>query len=127
MVVVSLRRLGYPPHDARGFEPGLETTASMKELTGKQKSHLRALAHELEPVVQVGKGGLSEGVVAQVREQLKAHELIKVRFSKECESQPGDAAEPLSKEAACHVVQKVGRVLTLYRRHDNKPKIELPR
>lgn len=106
---------------------GVETTVAMKELTGKHKSHLRALAHDLEPVVHVGKGGLSEGVVAQVREQLKAHELIKVRFSKECESQPEDAAVPLATEAACHVIQKVGRVLTLYKRHDNKPKIELPR
>jgi RNA-binding protein len=99
----------------------------MKELTGKQKRHLRALAHALEPVVQVGKGGLSEGVVSQVREQLKAHELIKVRFGKECESQPEDAALPLATEVPCQVVQKAGRVLTLYRRHDNKPKIELPR
>lgn len=99
----------------------------MKELTGKQKRHLRALAHELEPVVQVGKGGLSDAVVTQVREQLTAHELIKVRFNKECESQPDDAAPTLSAQAACHVVQKAGRVLTLYKRHDNKPKIELPR
>jgi RNA-binding protein len=99
----------------------------MKELTGKQKSHLRALAHELQPVVQVGKAGLSESVIAQVREQLKAHELIKVRFAKECESQPEDAASPLASETGCFVVQKAGRVLTLYKRHDNKPKIELPR
>lgn len=99
----------------------------MKELTGKQKRHLRALAHQVEPVVQVGKAGLTESVVAQVRDQLKAHELIKVRFSKECESQPEDAALPLTVDADCHVVQKAGRVLTLYKRHDNKPKIELPR
>ncbi len=80
----------------------------MKELTGKHKRHLRALAHELEPVVQVGKGGLSEAVVEQVREQLKAHELIKVRFNKECESQPEDAAPKLSTEAGCQVVQRLG-------------------
>lgn len=99
----------------------------MKPLTGKQRSYLRALAHELEPVVQVGKAGLSESVVAQVRDQVKAHELIKIRFAKECEVQPEDAAEPLARDVPCQVVQKAGRVLTVYKRHDHKPKIELPK
>lgn len=99
----------------------------MKPLTGKQKSHLRALAHDLQPVVQVGKLGLSEAVVEQVREQIKAHELIKIKFAKECDVKPEDAAEPLAQQVPCHVVQKAGRVLTVYKRHDHKPKIELPR
>lgn len=99
----------------------------MKPLTGKQRTYLRALAHELEPVVQVGKAGLSESVVEQVRDQIRAHELIKIRFAKECEVQPEDAAEPLTRDVPCLVVQKVGRVLTVYKRHDHKPKIELPK
>jgi RNA-binding protein len=105
----------------------LEIVSGMKELSSKQKSHLRALAHALDPVVQVGKAGLTESVLAQVRDQIRAHELIKVRFNKECESQPEDAAPVLATSADCHVVQKAGRVLTLYKRHDHKPKIELPR
>lgn len=99
----------------------------MKPLTGKQRSYLRALAHDMDPVVQVGKAGLSDAVVDQVREQLKAHELIKIRFAKECEVDPEQAAEPLEAQVPCQVVQKAGRVLTVYKRHDNKPKIELPK
>lgn len=99
----------------------------MKPLTGKQKSYLRALAHELQPVVQVGKLGLSEAVVEQVREQVRAHELIKIKFAKECEVAPDAAAEPLEQQVPCQVVQKTGRVLTVYKRHDHKPKIELPK
>jgi len=96
-------------------------------LNGKQKRYLRSLAHALDPVVQVGKAGLSDGVLAQVREQLRAHELVKVRFAKECELQPAEAVAPLCEQTDCAFVQKTGRVLTLYRRHDHKPKIELPR
>jgi RNA-binding protein len=99
----------------------------MNPLTGKQRSYLRALAHEMDPVVHVGKAGLSEGVVEQVREQLRAHELIKLRFAKECEVSPEDASEPLATQVPCQIVQKAGRVLTVYKRHDNKPKIELPK
>lgn len=98
----------------------------MKPLTGKQRTHLRALAHALDPVVQVGKMGLTEAVIAQVRDQIKAHELIKIKFAKECEVKPEDAAEPLADQVPCQIVQKAGRVLTVYKRHDNKPKIELP-
>lgn len=99
----------------------------MIPLTGKQRSYLRALAHDMDPVVHVGKAGLSEAVVEQVREQIKAHELIKIRFAKECEVGPEEATEPLESGVPCQVVQKAGRVLTVYKRHDNKPKIELPK
>lgn len=99
----------------------------MIPLTGKQRSYLRALAHEMDPVVHVGKAGLSDAVVEQVREQIKAHELIKIRFAKECETDPEQASEPLETQVPCQVVQKAGRVLTVYKRHDHKPKIELPK
>lgn len=99
----------------------------MIPLNGKQRSYLRALAHDMDPVVHVGKAGLSEAVVEQVREQIKAHELIKIRFAKECEVDPEQASEPLETQVPCQVVQKAGRVLTVYKRHDHKPKIELPK
>jgi RNA-binding protein len=99
----------------------------MTPLTGKQRSYLRALAHDMAPVVQVGKAGLTEAVVEQVREQVRAHELIKIKFAKECEVDPDAASEPLETQVPCQVVQKAGRVLTVYKRHDHKAKIELPK
>jgi RNA-binding protein len=96
-------------------------------LRPKQRQYLRALAHDLAPVVQIGKNGLSETTYAEVSEQLRAHELIKVRILRECPLDPAAAAEPLAEKTGGEVVQKLGRVLTVYRRHDNKPKIEFPR
>lgn len=52
----------------------------MSELTSSQRKQLRGLAHALEPVVQIGKSGLGDEVVAQVERMLAIHELIKVRF-----------------------------------------------
>jgi RNA-binding protein len=96
-------------------------------LTAKQKQYLKGLAHALEPVVHVGSKGISEGLIEQIREQLVAHELIKVRFNTESATQPTESAEDLATRTKSQLVQIMGRVLVLYRRHDEKPKIELPK
>jgi RNA-binding protein len=87
---------------------------------------LRALAHPLKPLVQVGNKGVSETVIQQVSEQLLAHELIKVRFNTES-VEPAEVMEQLAARTDSELVQKLGRTLTLYRQHETKPKIELPR
>jgi len=96
-------------------------------LTAKQRQFLKSLAHGLEPVVQVGNKGISEGLIEQIREQLVAHELIKVRVNTESTVEPAEAAEALAQSTRSELVQKLGRVVVLYRRHDEKPKIALPR
>lgn len=96
-------------------------------LTAKQKQYLRSLAHGLEPVVQVGSKGISDGVIGQIQEQLVAHELIKVRFNTESAAVPAESAEDLAARTKSRLVQGLGRVLVLYRRHDEKPKIVLPK
>jgi len=95
-------------------------------LTGKQRRHLRALGHHLEPVVQVGKGGLTEGVSAAVKDALERHELIKVRLGTECPDQRDDVAAQLSDQLGAEIAQALGRTVLLYKRHPKEPKIMLP-
>ena len=97
------------------------------ELTAKQKQHLRSLAHSQKPLVQIGTKGIPESVIEQISEQLSAHELIKVRFNTESSVEPADVVGELTSRTKSHLVQSSGRVLVLYRRHDEKPKIELPK
>ncbi|MEY2934801.1 MAG: hypothetical protein RL033_5550 [Pseudomonadota bacterium] len=96
-------------------------------LTVKQRQYLRSLAHSQKPVVQIGAKGMGDGVMEQIRAQLAAHELIKVRFNTECAVEPADVAPDILVETRSQLVQHSGRVLTLYRRRDQKPKIELPK
>lgn len=98
-----------------------------KELSGKQRGHLRSLAHELNPLVQIGKEGLSEGVVDAVNQALDDHELIKVRILETSPSDRREIAPPLAAATGSHVVGQVGRIIMLYRMHDEKPVIEIPR
>lgn len=93
----------------------------------KQRQFLRGLAHSLEPIVQIGSKGIGGGVVQQITGQLAAHELIKIRFNTESSVEPAEVAAELAQRTRSELVQKIGRTLVLYRRHDEKPKIELPR
>jgi RNA-binding protein len=95
-------------------------------LSGKQRRHLRALGHHLEPVVQLGKQGLSDGAIAAVDAALAQHELIKVRIGTECPDDRHEIAERLAPAVKGEVAQVLGRTVLLYRRHAKKARIELP-
>lgn len=96
-------------------------------LTGKQRRHLRALGHSLEPVVQLGKGGVDEGVVAAVDAALTQHELVKLKLSSETPEDRHEAAETIAAQTGSGVAQVLGRTILLYRKHPKKPKIVLPK
>lgn len=83
-------------------------------LTGTERKFLRGLAHELEPVVHVGRAGVSEPVLEAIRAALAAHELIKVKLAAEREERGRMAA---AIEAGCNaeVVGRVGTIAVVYR------------
>src|SRR5204863_6669397 len=82
--------------------------APPQPLTGKQKSHLRALAHPLKPVVQLGHQGLTEGVLAALDVALERHELIKLKVSSEAELKPADIAPQIEKATRSQGAQLIG-------------------
>ena len=95
-------------------------------LTGKQKGYLRSLANVMDPIVQIGKGGISPAVLAQIDETLEARELIKVRVLQNSSEEPKIAADQIAKELSAELVQVLGRNMLLYRQAQEKPIIELP-
>ena len=96
-------------------------------LTGRQKRHLRALAHHLEPLVQVGKEGVSDSVIAAADRALTDHELVKVRLPQIDRDERAEMAAALERETGAALAGVTGRIALFYRRHPQKPKIQLPR
>ena len=99
-------------------------------LTGKQKRFLRAEAHHLTPIFQVGKGGVKWCASArkkQIREALEVRELIKVRILDNCEDDKNEVAEALAKGAHAELVQLIGLTVVLYKESRNNKKIVLPK
>ena len=95
-------------------------------LTGKQKSFLRSMGQKLEPVVMMGKEGVTPTVVQAAQEAIKKRELIKVRILQNCMEEPEDAITMLAERADVNLVQIIGRNGLLFKRNYDKPKIELP-
>ena len=83
-------------------------------LHGKQKRFLRGLGHHLEPVVQLGKEGLSDSLAKAAREALKTRELIKVKLGQNCAVSAEEAAAALSVQTCAAVAQLIGRTVLLY-------------
>lgn len=83
-------------------------------LTGKQKRYLRAEAHHLTPIVQIGKGGLTNEIKTSIRKALDARELIKVTILQNSDADIDDVAAEIE-EMSFDVVQKIGRILVVYK------------
>jgi len=95
-------------------------------LTGKQKGFLRSMGNEMDPILQVGKGGITEAVVTQTNEVLEVRELIKCRVLQNCSEEPKVVAAELAEQVEADLVQVIGRNFLLFRASKNKPVIVLP-
>jgi RNA-binding protein len=104
-------------------KPGNRETkpAAPAALSSADRRSLRAQAHHLEPVVQVGHHGVTDGVIAAVKEALRAHELIKVRLH-EPEDKQG-MADTLAAGSGSTLCGLVGHTAILYKRHPKEPKV----
>jgi putative YhbY family RNA-binding protein len=84
-------------------------------LTPRERKHLKARAHALEPVVHVGHAALTDGVAAEIDRALAAHELIKVRVDAPDRDARGDLCAAIAARTDATEVQRVGKVLVLWR------------
>lgn len=95
-------------------------------LTGKQRSYLRSLANTLQPIFQVGKGGVNDNMVKQFSDALEARELIKATVLKNALVETRDVCEELARLTGAEIVQVIGSKFVLYRESKENKVIELP-
>jgi|LSQX01.2.fsa_nt_gb RNA-binding protein len=94
-------------------------------MTGKERAEFRAKANSIEPLFQIGKGGVTDAVIAQLEAVFNTHELIKVKILLDtCPDKPRDAARKLSAATGADEIQVIGGVIVLYRYNEelHKPK-----
>jgi RNA-binding protein len=95
-------------------------------LTGKQKRVLRSKAHHLNPIFQVGKGGVNENMVKQIADALEARELLKVSVLQNCEEDKETVAAQLVNGSSAELVQIIGNTIVLYKESVENKQIQLP-
>ena len=93
-------------------------------MTSKQRAYLRGLANTMEPIFQIGKGGISEVLIEQLDNAIEARELIKITV---LETAPGNAKElavQIANSTNSEVVQTIGNKITLFRQKKKNSKFE---
>jgi RNA-binding protein len=84
-------------------------------LTARERAHLKARAHALEPVAQIGGAGITDALVAEVDRALTAHELIKVKINVDDRAERVAAGDDLCARTGATAVHRVGKVVILWR------------
>ena len=101
----------------------------MITLKGFEKKYLRGLAHDLKPVVLIGKEGITDRIVRAADEGLSQHELIKIKFNDFKEkSQKETLIGELVGQTGSEQVGVIGHTAILYRPQTDpaKRRIRLP-
>ena len=94
-------------------------------LNSRQRAQLRAMANDMETILQVGKGGINENTVKQVKDALEARELIKLSVLETSPTNSRETADQLAEAVECDVVQVIGTRFILYKESKNNKTIKL--
>lgn len=89
-------------------------------MTSKQRSHLKSIAANLDPIFQLGKGGISENMVKSISDALEARELIKINVLTNAEEDARSLAAEIAVTLRAECVAVIGRKVILYRRSSRK-------
>ncbi len=93
-------------------------------LTSKQRAALRGIASTCETILQVGKGGINDALIQQVRDALRKRELIKMRVLDNCPLDAREAAAELAEVTDAEVVQVIGSRFVLFLRNPKAPVVK---
>ncbi len=93
-------------------------------LTSKQRATLRGIASTYETIFQIGKGGISETLIQQVKDALRKRELIKLHVLDNCPMDAREAAAELAEVTGAEVVQVIGSRFVLFLRNPKEPVVK---
>jgi len=85
-------------------------------MTSKQRASLRKTANSLDPVVYVGKEGLTGIIIQETELVLEKRELIKVQVQQGCDLTAREVADTMAKKLKAEVIAVLGKRLVLYRK-----------
>lgn len=98
-------------------------------ITSKQRAYLRKISHDISPIFQIGKEGITDTVVSAIDEALEKRELVKVHILETALLDTRQACDEIAERIGAEPVQAIGSKFTLYRQSsdEKKRRIELPR
>lgn len=92
-------------------------------LTSKQRSYLRGLANTIEPIFQIGKGGIGDNLITQFNDALEARELVKATVLRNSEAGAREIGDEIAEIVGADVVQVIGNRFVLYKESEKHKEI----
>jgi len=89
-------------------------------MTSKERAQLRGMANTMQPILQIGKNGISENSIKQIDDALEARELIKITVLETSGEDTREVAHEIAREVKAEVVQVIGSKFVLYRQSTKK-------
>lgn len=98
-------------------------------ITGKQRAYLRKIGHDLQPIFQIGKEGLTDTVITAIDEALEKREIIKLSILETAMLDTRMTCDEVAKRLLAEPVQAIGSKFVIYRKSSDEKnrKIQLPR
>ena len=96
----------------------------MNNLSSSQRSYLRSQAHHLEPVVLIGKHGITDGTIESMNRVLEARELIKIKF-REFKDEKLSLSEKITELTNSQVVGVIGHTVIIFRQNPDSDKRQI--
>ena len=88
-------------------------------MTSKERANLRSIASTIQPIFQIGKGGINDAMINSIGEALYKRELIKITVLKTCEDEPKEILQEIAERLEAEPVTAIGNKIVLYKRSDN--------
>jgi RNA-binding protein len=96
----------------------------MNNLSSSQRSYLRSQAHRLDPVVLIGKHGITDGTIESINRVLEARELIKIKF-REFKDEKLSLSEKVAELTNSQVVGVIGHTVIIFRQNPDSDKTQI--
>ena len=94
-------------------------------LTSKQRAYLRSLSNRLEPIFQVGKGGINDNQLKQIDEALEKRELVKVHVLENALLDTRAVCNEVADALGAEPVQVIGKKFIIYKESRENKRIDL--
>ena len=94
-------------------------------MNSKKRAFLKKKAHNLEPMVRIGKDGLNENIIQSILDAIDSRELLKVKILQNCEEEKTVIYSKLMDINDFEVVGMIGRTIIIFKENRENPSISL--
>ena len=95
-------------------------------ITSKQRAYLRSLANRMQPLFQIGKNGVEDTFLKQLKEALEVRELIKIKVLENSGLAARETSDKICQAIQAEGIQAIGNKIVIYKKSTKNPKIEIP-